>query len=135
MASGLITVNKKELKPRRDLLKVKGVIDKAEFQLVEADKDNPPSIGDFLEVSLLNETPVIDAMKIIQKKYPNTLKLQWPKKNPSVNEKTFTGESLQKMSPVELFGKFYEWLEDEDLNEKSKSIIEETIQEIIREDV
>ncbi len=131
---GLITVSKRELKPRRDLRKVKGVIEKAEFKLLSPDKENPPSIGDFLEVSLRNDTPVIDAMKIIQKKFPNTLKLQWPKKNPSINEKTYTGESLQKMNPVELFGKFYEWLEEEDLNEKSKSIIEDTVLNAMKED-
>lgn len=131
---GLITVNKKELKPRRDLRKVQGIIQKAEFHLAGNDEDNPPSVSDFLEVSLLNETPVIDAMKIIQKKFPNTLKLQWPRKNPSVNEKTFTGESLQKMSPAELFGKFYEWLEDEALSEKSEKIIQETVQEAMKED-
>lgn len=131
---GLITVKKKELKPRRDLRKVTGVIEKTEFRLVGMGEENVPSISDFLEVSLLNETPVIDAMKIIQKKFPNTLKLQWPKKNPATNEKTFTGESLQKMSPVELFGKFYEWLEDDRLPDKAKVIIEETVQSALKED-
>lgn len=131
---GLITVNKKKLRPRRDLRKVRGVIQKAVFQLNGSDEDNPPSVSDFLEVSLLNETPVIDAMKIIQKKYPNTLKLQWPQKNPSAGKKKFTGESMQKMNPAELFGKFYEWLEDEELGEKSMTIIRETVQEAMRGD-
>jgi len=130
---GMITVKRIDLKPRRDLLRVKGCIEKGKFELEKTD-NTKPSISDFLEVTLTNKEPVMDAMQIVQKSYPNTLKLQWEHKRDLVSDRNFSGEDIEHKNPVELFDMFYEWLEGDPMDEKTRHVIEEATSKAMEDD-
>ncbi|HKJ44190.1 MAG TPA: exonuclease SbcCD subunit D [Balneolales bacterium] len=131
---GMTTTKRIDLKPRRDLRRVKGRIIKGKFILDKDYTEVLPGISDFLEVTLTNEEPVIDAMQIVQKSYPNTLKLQWEHKKELVLSHTFSGEDIESKNPVELFGMFYEWVNDEKMDDKARKVIEDAVTLALKEE-
>lgn len=129
---GMTTVKQRALEPERDLLRAEGVIEDGTFRLAEGvDK---PGREDFLEVHLQNREQVFNAMGIVQKVYPNTLKLRWPERETSGSDKAFNSETLDEQSPMELFEQFYEHFRGETLDEQYRPVLAEAIENAQKED-
>lgn len=118
--------------PQKDVKAIKGVIKDMEF-LPEYDKNqkNIPQKEDFLEVVLENDTPVPNAMQIVQQKFPNTLNLKWASlkqyNNPLSRINT---DKLATMSEMDLFKDFFERHLQKDLNPIQKEILAEIIDDV-----
>jgi len=123
---GMVTTQKISLEPRKDLLKVEGIIEEGAFRLTG---DIEPQKEDFLEVHLHNEEQVFNAMSIVQKVYPNTLKLRWPERDFDDSDKQFSSENLDELNSLELFEKFYRHFEGRELDEQYESVINEAIKQ------
>lgn len=128
---GMVTTKRMPLEPKRDLRRIEGRIDDGAF--VWADKQDPPGDEDFLEVRLQNQEQVFNAMGIVQRRYPNALKLRWPEREMGDSEKGFTSESLDELQPVELFERFYRNFEGQDLEEKYREVLIEAVESVHKE--
>jgi exonuclease SbcD len=115
--------------PKRDMHKVSGSIIDRKFKL--ATGQNIPAKEDFLQVILMNDQPVHDAMRIIQDSFPNTLALDWQKKQVIATEqRSFTSTTIRQLSPLELFEEFYKASTGDKMEDIQKESVHRVIQEV-----
>ncbi len=130
-AQGEITHERLPLIPEKEVRRVKGRIKERKFYLEEDTKIEIQK-EDLLEVSLLNEEVVPNAMQIIQKSYPNALVLKWTQL-PSISQiAKLTTASIRDMSEEQLFHDFFKNMTQKTLEqdkEKAEVLIN-TIKEI-----
>ena len=139
---GLVTSRKVELKPRRDLLTVTGRIEGTSLILdaecaegadgAENTDDSIPAVTDYLEVRLSNREPVVDAMQIVRKRFPNTLKLSWPEKQALAGGSGLTSGSISELSPEKLFERFIKTVSGEEPNDTHLELITEVTNQVLK---
>jgi exonuclease SbcD len=119
-----------ELTPTQNLWEVRGFIEPLSgFELLE--QYNYVQPNDYLYVKLENSTMQANAMSIIQRKYPNTLGLEWTKLSRNTSEGgKLSAEKVREMSEEDLFAKFYEDLTGEKIDEQKSQIINQMIAKI-----
>ncbi len=127
-ASGAVKTQRIPLKAHRDVRKIKGTIQDRKF-VADGEKDEA-NAEDFVEVSLLNDDIVPNAMQIVQESYPHAMALKWPELNRSLNQRQLTSESLHKMNETELFNTFYERFIGKPMNEPKEEIVDKTLKKI-----
>jgi exonuclease SbcD len=109
--------------------RVKGMIKDRVFRLDPGQVI--PSKEDFLQVILTNDQPVLDAMRIIQDAFPNTLALDWQRKHTGITEqRSFTSSSVRQMNPLQLFEEFYKVSTGADMDKDQKESVLAVIQEL-----
>lgn len=127
-AQGNTQVEKIPLVPRKDVKRIQGEIKARKFEL---DKEVANlQREDFLEVTLLNQEIVPNAMQIVQESFPNAMTLKWPHLQRTARESSLTSEKLHKMSENDLFLDFYKRFMHQDLDKNKQSVLEKTIQKI-----
>jgi exonuclease SbcD len=130
---GLLKTFKKPLIARKDVRTVNGKIDGRNFELLKDEKSDEPRREDYLHVLLENEEIVLNPMSLIQKTYPNTLKIEFPNRPAIISSARFNAESVAEMSPVELFSAFYETLTEKPLDAEREEILNDVLEEILKE--
>lgn len=98
---GDVVIEKKRLKPRRDLRRI-------EAKIAEIETHAPSA--DYVFVSLLDENPVLFPMEKVRAVYPNALHVE---RKPLVTQdaadaKTTEAKPRHKLDPAMLFASFYE---------------------------
>jgi len=113
------------LPAQRDVRRISGHIADGQFELA-ADQ---PAVGteDFLEVTLHNPHPVLNAMQIVQQHYPNTLSLKWASQHIQTQPSQLNTEQLEVMQEIELFNAFYENLVQQPLASQHLQVLETVI--------
>ena len=102
---GSVQTEKIPIVHRQDVRRVKGYVREGVFQL--GDNQTKVSPNDFLEVTLLNEEPVINAMEIVQRQYAYTLELRQPNAYRKTSESRLSTEQIAKMSDTEIAKEFF----------------------------
>ena len=105
----IITVNGKDdiridlvpLKPRRDVIHIRGTMKELLDKSDEYGKDN------YIYATLTDEDPINDVMSIFQQTYPNTIAIDYDNSHTRAEEQIDISKIAQKKSFEELIGEFY----------------------------
>ncbi|MFF2480649.1 exonuclease SbcCD subunit D [Paenibacillus sp. NPDC058071] len=124
---GMVTVEKRELKPLRDMRRVVGMLEDIEKQA--------PS-EDYVFVTLLDENPVMFPMEKVRAVYPNALHVERKPVRTISSGETATVEAAgrREADPTALFGAFYEEVKGMPLGEEQRKLFEETLEQLLKEE-
>ncbi|EPD51468.1 exonuclease SbcCD, D subunit [Paenisporosarcina sp. HGH0030] len=121
---GNVSVEKRLLKPKRDIRTVEGKME----DILQHEMNH-----DYVFVKLLDETPILFPMEKIRSVYPNAMHVE--RKLLSAvkdNEETTVG-SRRKMDDLALFNAFYEEVKGVPASEETEDIFKEVLQEFLLE--
>lgn len=110
---GEAAIEKRLLKPKRDMRRVAGTITEIEQH---------PYNEDYVFVTLTDENPVLSPMERIRTVYPNAMHVERRVNQPSSlhQESSEINTKKQQLKPVELFEAFYKEVKGEALSEEKK---------------
>ncbi|MBD8067987.1 exonuclease SbcCD subunit D [Bacillus sp. PS06] len=121
---GNVTIDKRELIPRRNVRTVESTI---------VDLMNHERNDDYVFVRLLDETPVLSPMEKIRSVYPNAMHVE--RKIPILqkNDQDDTKEIIErhKMDDLSLFHAFYQEVKGTEASEETETIFKEILQEFL----
>lgn len=130
--SGAVKVEKRQLKPLRDMRRVTASMEEIETEHAASD--------DYVFVTLLNDNPVLFPMEKVRAVYPNALHVE----RRITAYRTGPGEGntaegglvggRREANPVELFAGFYEEVKGTPLSDRKKSLFAETYEALLREE-
>ncbi|MCS6967215.1 MAG: exonuclease SbcCD subunit D [Cytophagales bacterium] len=126
---GKVTSEKISILHKQEVLSVEGYIREGVFQLQLRQNQNPPGKEDFLEVTLLNLEPVINAAEIIQRQYPFTLSIRQSCFIRQHEEQYTSAEEISLLSDVEIITKFFQRYLPE-INAMQEKVIKELVEQI-----
>lgn len=119
------------LTPRRDVRRIEGRL----TDLLQ----NPPADGtsrdDYLEVILLDDGPVLDAMGKLREVYPNVLHLRRPEPKAVAGDDGATADrpaDVRRLSEVELFRRFFRHASGDDLTAEQEAAFVSVVEEMQR---
>ncbi|MFX3631923.1 MAG: exonuclease SbcCD subunit D [Candidatus Pristimantibacillus sp.] len=127
--AGDVTVEKRELKPLRDMRRVVGTIEEIETHAL---------CEDYVFVTLLNDNPVLFPMEKVRAVYPNALHVER-----RVTRTLIAGEEggaeadagrRSEADPVSLFASFYQEVKGIPLSEDKKQLFAENFDQLLREE-
>lgn len=114
-----------DIKTSRNLLVVQGKIEGNQFLL--ADNQTIVKEDDYIFVQLQNDEMQANAMAIIQKKYKNTLGLEWIALAQITGTKSLTADKIKTMSEEQLLAQFYQDLTGKPIDEVKMQIFNEVL--------
>lgn len=124
---GNVQTEKIPIAHKQDIRRVRGYVRNGVFQL--ADNQSSVHQDDLLEITLLNEEPVINAMEIVRRQYAGVLELRQPNAYRNTSESRLSTEQLSKMDDREIAREFFlRYLPD--LDATHEKIITQIIREI-----
>lgn len=120
------------IKPLRDMREIKGPIEELTSEAVYSKTNRE----DYVRAIITNEDQVYDAIGQIKKIYPNTLRLdiENSKSKISVEMQISNLDNIKKKNEVELFNEFYQYQNNQELDEAQLDIIKEVVKEVKKED-
>ncbi|QJD87783.1 exonuclease SbcCD subunit D [Cohnella herbarum] len=126
--AGTVTVEKRELKPRRDMRRVIAPIEEIEQH---------PVNEDYVFVTLLNDNPVLFPMEKVRAVYPNALHVE--RKVTTIGTGADTadaanGTARREADPVTLFAAFYQEVKGIPLAEDKRKLFADIYAEVLREE-
>ncbi|HET7580309.1 MAG TPA: exonuclease SbcCD subunit D [Bacillales bacterium] len=119
-SEGKITVEKRQLSPRRDVRTVEGTI--AEIEQHEINED-------YVFVRLLDEAPVLAPMEKIRAVYPNAMHVEREVAAFSTDQAGIQTMERKKMSPSDLFKSFYQEVKGNELSTESEELFAKVLEE------
>lgn len=125
-AAGAATVEKRPLKPLRDMRRVEAAIDEL--------TSHAPS-DDYVFVTLLDDNPVLFPMEKVRTVYPNALHVE--RRIAPLGGALSAGESglsRREIDPVELFAAFYKEVKGTELAADKLKLFAEVYGEVLREE-
>lgn len=125
---GGITVERVSLTPRRDVRCIKGYIN--EILQYPLDENNRQ---DYISVTVLDETPILDAMGKLREKYPNVLQIESPRFS---KKGVLSGlpKDHRKLSEKELFAAFYHQMTGDTMTKEQQNHLVKVIEELYRQE-
>lgn len=125
---GGITVERVSLTPRRDVRCIKGYIN--EILQYPLDENNRQ---DYISVTLLDETPILDAMGKLREIYPNVLQIESPRFS---KKGVLSGlpKDHRKLSEKELFAAFYHQMTGDTMTQEQQNHLVKVIEELYRQE-
>jgi exonuclease SbcD len=118
---GNVQIEKRELKPRRDMRTVEGRLeDILKHELCE----------DYVFVKLLDEGPVMQPMEKIRSVYPNAMHVERVMKRQFDNAESEAAIARHKMDDMTLMRAFYKEMKGADLSESKERIFLEVLEEL-----
>ena len=122
-ASGEVQVEKRILKPLREMRLIKGrladLMDREVWEPLGAAKE------DYIQATLTDTEELIDPMGTLRSVYPNVLQILLERNEQKQGQEYESRVHLVKKSTAELFAEFYEMLKGEALDEKRLAVVEE----------
>ena len=114
------------LVPLHDMREIKGEIDK----LMSADISSLADKDDYLRVILTDENEMIDPMGKLRSVYPNIMSLDFENSRTSIDYGTITteAETVEKLSPYDLFSEFFLSVQGSVMTEEQAEIIRELLE-------
>ncbi|WP_042165093.1 exonuclease SbcCD subunit D [Paenibacillus gorillae] len=126
--TGVCSIEKRELKPLRDMRRVTGTIEEIESH---------PVSQDYVFVTLLNDNPVLFPMEKVRAVYPNALHVERRVTRvveAAESEEASAAGKRREANPVELFASFYAEVKGVPLAEEKKQLFAETFEQLLREE-
>jgi len=128
-AVGGIAVEKRELKPRRDMRRVSAPIE-------EIESTHRPS-DDYVFVTLLNDNPVLFPMEKVRAVYPNALHVERRLRSARIEREDGADEegaalSRRSADPISLFASFYKEVKGIELEDGKRKLFEETFADVLK---
>ncbi|GAA3402116.1 exonuclease SbcCD subunit D [Paenibacillus hodogayensis] len=128
---GIVSLERKELLPLRDMRRVVGTIEEIEGHDI---------CGDYAFVTLTNDDPVLFPMEKVRAIYPNALFVE--RRSASMAAILAAGEAAagaagkgrREADPLELFAAFYEEVKGAALDEDKKRLFADTYEQLLREE-
>lgn len=123
---GNVNIEKRLLKPLKDMRRVEATIEEIMTQ---------PISDDYVFVTLLNENPVLFPMEKVRSVYPNALHVErktcYGSHDPS---STNHGPKRNQSDPVQLFAAFYQEVKGTVLSEEKRRLFAEVFNEVLQGD-
>lgn len=127
--AGNATVRFVELKPRREVRRIKGAYDD-----IVAGRGFEAT-DDFVEVVLTDKVTILGAFSGLKMRYPNLMNLVYERLDTHPEEWAASGaQELKRTSALDLFAKYYEQLMKTPLAAEQREIVQECIAEVDREE-
>lgn len=120
-AEGKATVQKRELKPRRDMRRVEGYMADIERQEINED---------YVFVRLLDEAAVLSPMERIRTVYPNAMHVERKLSVIESHGEAGTSESRAKMDDLSLFRAFYKEVRGKELSEDTEELFVRVLHDV-----
>ncbi|WP_042222114.1 exonuclease SbcCD subunit D [Oceanobacillus manasiensis] len=123
---GNVSLEKKELQPRRDIRTVEALLD----ELLEH-----PINEDYVFINLTDETAVLSPMEKVRSVYPNAMHVE--RKNylfSPYSEVSTEKMERTKMSDIELFHAFYKEVKGTEASEEAEQLFKEVLDELLKEE-
>ncbi|CAM4273232.1 exonuclease SbcCD subunit D [Paenibacillus alkaliterrae] len=128
--AGTVQVEKRELKPLRNMRRVTAAIEELETH---------PINDDYVFVTLVSDNPVLFPMEKVRAVYPNALHVE---RRTSAAAETATASAdeaggsvgRREANPIELFAAFYEQVKGMPLSDAKKQLFAGTYEELLREE-
>lgn len=126
--TGAVQVEKRPLKPRRDMRRIAAAMEEIERHEISED---------YVFVTLLDDNPVLFPMEKVRAVYPNALHVERRPARFAEGEGTAEaagGTGRREADPVSLFEAFYKEVKGAPLSEEKKKLFAETYAELLREE-
>jgi len=114
---GCVTSHLQPLRPVHDVRRVTGLFD----ELI-ADSDKSAGSNDYIEFSLLDKTPVLDAMARLRQVYPNALSVRRPTVELAADAAGCTVD-LRRVGHEDLFADFFEAMTGDELSAEEREAL------------
>lgn len=121
---GNVSVEKRLLKPKRDIRTVEGKME----DILQHEMNQ-----DYVFVKLLDETPILFPMEKIRSVYPNAMHVERKLLSAVKDKEESTVGSRRKMDDLALFNAFYEEVKGVPASEETEDIFKEVLQEFLLE--
>lgn len=126
MEKGNINIREAILVPYHDMREIKGSYE--EIMLKENYENT--QVEDYIHVVLTDENDIVDAAAKIRKVYPNLMKISYDNKRTRSNQTIEEIEKIDEKSPLELFEKFYEMQNNQEMTSQQRDYVLEQIKDI-----
>ena len=126
LEKGNVQINTVPLVPMRDMRKVRGTY----MEVTEKERYTAENKMDYLQITLTDEEDVPGALQKLRTIYPNLMRLEYDNKRTRENREVQAVEAQEQKSELELFGEFYELLNNEPMKEEQTEFMERLIQNL-----
>ena len=120
---GQVSINLRELVPKRDMRMIKGPLEK----LISPEVYKGTNVEDYIYAVLTDEGELIDPISRLRAVYPNVMGLSRDGTSSKEDSRTSAIKGYKSKSKLELFQEFYESISGKELNEDKLSIIRDII--------
>lgn len=121
-----VKINLVPLKPIRDMREIRGTFE----EVTSKEFYEKQSCSDYLRFILTDEDETPDATAKLRVIYPNVMKVNYDNTRTRTNGTIEKIEAVEKISPLEIFGKLYEKQNNQPMSEEQKKFIAKLIEEI-----
>ncbi|MBQ9429477.1 MAG: exonuclease SbcCD subunit D [Clostridia bacterium] len=129
---GKIEVKTVDLKPKRDLVEIRGRYEEITLRDFYKDTTYP---DDYLRITLTDEEDIPDAIGKLRSIYHNIMKLDYDNRRTRENNSIDAADVTVQKSPYEYFAELYEKQNNAPMNEAQQKWITEMIEKIWEENV
>lgn len=126
LEKGRVEIHVVPLVPRRDMRKMRGTY----MEVTAKDAYTEENKMDYLQITLTDEEDVPGALQKLRTVYPNLMRLEYDNKRTRENREVQAVEAQEQKSELELFGEFYELLNNEPMKEEQTEFVEKLIQDL-----
>lgn len=123
---GQVSIELKELIPKRDMRVIKGPLE----QLINPEVYKGTNVEDYIFAILTDEGELIDPISKLRAVYPNIMGLNRERLSNRDESRTSATLGYKNKSKLELFKEFYDSIAGRELNEEKLNIIKEIIETV-----
>lgn len=123
LEKGNVQISTVPLVPLRDMRKVRGTY----MEVTAKESYTAENKMDYLQITLTDEEDVPGALQKLRTIYPNLMRLEYDNKRTRENREVQAVEAQEQKSELELFGEFYELLNNEPMKEEQTEFMENLI--------
>lgn len=123
---GNVEISTVPLVPRWDMRKIRGTY----MEVTAKESYTTENKMDYLHITLTDEEDVPGALQKLRTVYPNLMRLEYDNKRTRENREVQAVEAQEQKSELELFGEFYELLNNEPMKEEQTEFVEKLIQDL-----
>ena len=126
LEKGNVEISMVPLVPMRDMRKMRGTY----MEVTAKESYTAENKLDYLQITLMDEEDVPGALQKLRTVYPNLMRLEYDNKRTRENREVQAVEAQEQKSELELFGEFYELLNNEPMKEEQAEFVEKLIQDL-----
>lgn len=123
LEKGNVQISTVPLVPLRDMRKVRVTY----MKVTAKESYTAENKMDYLQITLTDEEDVPGALQKLRTIYPNLMRLEYDNKRTRENREVQAVEAQEQKSELELFGEFYELLNNEPMKEEQTEFMEKMI--------
>lgn len=126
---GGVSIELKELTPKRDLRTIKGPLN----ELVNPEVYGDENVEDYIYAILTDEGELVDPISKLRAVYPNIMGLHREDKREKEESRTSATAGYQKKSKLQLFEEFYQSIAGKELTDEKLNLVKEVIEDVEKE--